>query len=314
LTLERGVPLVVLSMKEEAEMETQKIGTVIIDTVVEMARWTVDPDWLLPPANREGIEQEYEWLGPRFVDRETGKLILSLHSYLIRSQGQIILLDTCCGNDKDRYGAFPYHMLSTPYLSRLETAGVRPDEVDIIMCTHLHADHIGWNTRLQDGNWVPTFPRAKYIMSRREHDYWIKSVREETEIPMAINAYNDSVAPVIASGQAVLVEDDGARDLLGDGFSFFALNGHTPGHFGLLIESGQHRALLTGDAIHHPVQFAFPEWGSIGEVDAATALRSRRRIIEFCADTDTLLLTGHFPEPTAGFVYSHGKGARFRFA
>ncbi|HEX4077532.1 MAG TPA: MBL fold metallo-hydrolase [Rhizomicrobium sp.] len=294
-------------------MQSQQIGSVAIDTVVEMARWTVDPNWLLPPATRDGVQSEIDWLGSRCVEPGTEKFILSLHSFLIRTPHHTILFDTCCGNDKERGGAFPFHRLSTPYLDRLAAAGVQPEAVDIVMCTHLHADHIGWNTRLRNGRWVPTFPNTKYIISRKENDYWTKAVREETEIPMAITAYNDSVAPVIETGQAVLVEDDGAHDLFDDGFRLFPLNGHTPGHTGLLVTDGGRRALLTGDAIHHPVQFARPEWGSIGEVDAAAALISRRHIIEFCADTDTLLLTGHFPDPTAGHVYSHGNGARFRF-
>lgn len=295
-------------------MHPLRLGDLVIETVDELAHWPVDHDWLLPSSSLDAILAELSWMGPTFVEPGTNRLVMGLHAYLIRTPRHTILLDTCCGNDKERDGLYPFHRLSTPFLDRLAAAGVRPESVDFVMCTHLHADHIGWNTRLSNGRWIPTFPNARYIFSRKEADYWAKAVAEKTEIPMAIQAYNDSVLPVIETRQALLVDHDGEAEILGRDFRFFPLNGHTPGHTGLMVTSGDRRALLTGDAIHHPVQFVHPEWGSIGEVEPPLAYASRRRIIETCADQDVLLLTGHFPAPTAGHVISHGASARFHFA
>ncbi|HVZ17154.1 MAG TPA: MBL fold metallo-hydrolase [Terriglobales bacterium] len=294
-------------------MQPVRIGETVIETVVEMDYWPVEPTWLIPPATHEGIAKELSWMGPRLVEPGTNKLILSLHTYLIRTGRHTILLDTCCGNGKERGGAYPFHMLDTPYLDRLAALGVKPEEVDFVMCTHLHADHIGWNTHRLDGRWVPTFPNARYIISREEHAYWDTAVKQVTEIPMAVAAYLDSVVPVLDSGQVVLVADEDGSDLLGEQFRFFPLRGHTPGHTGLLFSDGNRQALLTGDAIHHAVQFPYPEWSSLGEVQAEAALASRLRIRDYCADADVLLLTGHFPAPTAGRVVSHGSSARFQF-
>jgi glyoxylase-like metal-dependent hydrolase (beta-lactamase superfamily II) len=295
-------------------MHPQKLGALVIETVDELGYWPVDHQWLLPSSTLNAILAELSWMGPIFVEPGTHKLVMGLHAYLIRTPRHTILVDTCCGNDKERDGLYPFHRRSTAFLERLATAGVHPADVDFVMCTHLHADHIGWNTRLENGRWIPTFPNARYIFSRKEADYWAASVAAETEIPMAIQAYNDSVLPVIEARQALLVEHDGEAEILGREFRFFPLNGHTPGHTGLMVTSGDRRALLTGDAIHHPVQFVHPDWGSIGEVDATTALVTRRRIIDTCLDQDVLLLTGHFPAPTAGHVISQGGSARFCFS
>ena len=205
-------------------------------------------------------------------------------------------------------------MLDTPYLQNLAALGCKPDDIDYVMCSHLHADHIGWNTRLQDGKWVPTFPRAKYLVSRDEAAYWEAAVTNKTTNAFAIGAYEDSIAPVIAAGQFVMVDGkDGVAALLGDEFRLYPLPGHTPGHTGLLVESGTSRALLTADAIHSPIQFLHPEWSTAGDRDRKTAERTRRHIIETCTDTDTLVMTGHFPAPSVGRLKSVGGVPQFHF-
>ena len=190
---------------------------------------------------------------------------------MIRTKHHTILFDTCCGNHKERGGVYPFHMVDTPYLENLAAMGCKPEDIDFVMCSHLHADHIGWNTRLQDGKWIPTFPKAKYLVSRDEAAYWEVAVRDKNEVPFAIAAYEDSVAPVIAAGQFVTVDGkDGVAALLGDEFQLYPLAGHTPGHTGLLVESGNSRALLTADALHSPIQFLHPEWSTSGDRDRNT--------------------------------------------
>ncbi len=218
------------------------------------------------------------------------------------------------GNHKERGGLYPFHMVDTPYLENLAAMGCKPESIDFVMCSHLHADHIGWNTRLHDGKWIPTFPRAKYLVSRHEAVYWEAAVRDKKTIPFAIAAYEDSIAPVIAAGQFVTVDGkDGVAALLGDEFQLYPLAGHTPGHTGLLVESGASRALLTADALHSPIQFLHPEWSTSGDRDRNTAEQTRRHIIETYTDADVLLMTGHFPAPSVGRLVSAGGVPEFRF-
>jgi glyoxylase-like metal-dependent hydrolase (beta-lactamase superfamily II) len=175
-------------------------------------------------------------------------------------------------------------------------------------------DHIGWNTRLQDGKWIPTFPNAKYIISRDESAYWEVAARTKTEMPFGIAAYEDSVAPVIAAGQVAVVDGkDGVASMLGDEFHLYPLVGHTPGHTGLFVESGERRALLSGDALHSPIQILHPEWGTAGDGDALAAEKTRRHIIETCTDRDILLMSGHFPAPTVGRLSTIAGIPQFRF-
>ena len=258
--------------------------------------------------------EERDWMVPRFFDPENRKVLLSIHTYVIRTKHHTILFDTCCGNHKERGGVKPFHMVDTPYLTNLAAMGCRPEDVDFVMCSHLHVDHIGWNTRLQDGKWIPTFPNAKYIISRDEAAYWETAVKNRTEVAFGITAYEDSVAPVIAAGQAMIVDaKDAVGSLLGDEFHLQPLVGHTPGHTGLFIESGGRRAVLTGDALHSPIQVLHPEWGTSGDVDLKAAEQTRRQMIEYCTDRDILLMTGHFPAPTVGRLVTIGGIPQFRF-
>jgi len=290
------------------------LNAVTIDILAEQPDAAFDLAWLFPHITFEQFMTERDWMVPRFFDPEHKKVHVSIHTYVIRTAQRTILFDTCCGNLKERRGVYPFHMVDTPYLENLAAMGVRPEDVDFVMCSHLHLDHIGWNTRLQDGEWVPTFPNAKYLISRDEAAYWAELVKNAKKISMGIAAYQDSVAPVIAAGQAVTVDGkDGVAALLGDEFRLYPLPGHTPGHTGLWVESGAARALLIGDALHSPIQFVHPEWGTTGDIDPAMAERTRRALIESCTDRDILLMTGHFPPPSVGRLVSSGGGLRFHY-
>jgi len=295
-------------------MAPHLLNAVTIDILVEQPRAEFDLAWLFPKNTFEQFMEQRDWMVPRFFDPEKRKVLLSIHTYVIRTKHHTILFDTCCGNHKERGGVYPFHMVDTPYLENLAAMGCRPEDIDFVMCSHLHVDHIGWNTRLQDGKWVPTFPRAKYLVSRDEAAYWEAAVRDKTEVPFGIAAYEDSVAPVIAAGQFVIVEGkDGVASLLGDEFQLYPLLGHTPGHTGLFVESGKNRALLVGDALHSPIQILHPEWSTAGDRDRKTAEQTRRHLIETCTDSDIVLMTGHFPAPSVGRLVSVGGVPQFRF-
>ena len=176
-----------------------QLGEIEISRVVESEGPFVDVFGFLPDAQKEVIEANRDWLFPRYIDSVSMMIILNIQSYILRTPKHTILVDACVGNHKNRPGRPMFHQLNTPYLADLEKAGVRPEEVDIVMCTHLHVDHVGWNTKLVDGRWVPTFPNAKYVFARKEHDFWEQRQKDGTEGPVP-NVYDDSVLPVVEAG------------------------------------------------------------------------------------------------------------------
>ncbi|MDP6563760.1 MAG: MBL fold metallo-hydrolase [Alphaproteobacteria bacterium] len=284
------------------------IGEFEISRVVESEGPFLEVGTFIPDSDPEFIEAHREWLIPRFIEPGTTKIILTIQSYILRTPRQTILVDACVGNDKPRPGRPMFDQLNTPYLADLAAAGVQPEEVDVVLCTHLHVDHVGWNTRLVDGRWVPTFPNAKYIFARREHDFWEQRHRDGSEGPVP-NVYDDSVLPVMEAGQAVLVDMDHQID---DGLWFEPAPGHTPGNVVLNLRSGDARAVLSGDVTHHPLQLLRPEWSSRACEDAAMSATTRRALLERLADTDTLMVPAHFASPSMGHVIGRGDGFGYR--
>ena len=296
-------------------MQVQRIGEVEITRIVEIEQMALDTLWLFPKAAPELIAANLDWLGPRLIDPDGAKLYLSFHSFLVRTPHHTILVDTCNGNHKQRPSMPAWSNLELPYLQNLARAGVAPEDVDIVLCTHLHADHVGWNTRLLDGRWVPTFPNARYLMSRPEYEHWNRLHRAGPEQPVNRGSFADSVLPVMAHGQAELVEMDHVLDQeIGECLRLEGAPGHSPGHVLLHVGQGHDRAVLCGDVIHHPLQLAEPALCCGVDFDPAGSIRSRRALLECVADTSTTLLTAHFPAPTAGHVVRHGDAFRFRFA
>jgi glyoxylase-like metal-dependent hydrolase (beta-lactamase superfamily II) len=247
--------------------------------------------------------------GPRLVDPATGHLVFSFHSFVIRTGHHTILIDTCLGNDKERPTRPQFHRLRSGYLADLTAIGVGPETVDYVMCTHLHWDHVGWNTRLDNGRWVPTFPNARYVMARREYDHWHAVQQRGEDSPHRL-AFEDSVLPVVASGQGQLVDEDFALE---DGLWFEAAPGHTPGNIVIHARSRDDRALFSGDVLHHQLQLAKPEWSTLACTDGDLSRRTRIRLIEEHAERGTRLLPAHFPAPTAGRIIRHGSAYRYAF-
>jgi glyoxylase-like metal-dependent hydrolase (beta-lactamase superfamily II) len=228
-------------------------------------------------------------------------LLMSFHSWVVRTRHHTILVDSCAGNDKNRPGSPRFHMLKQPYLERLKAAGVEPDDVDFVLCTHLHGDHVGWNTRLVDGRWVPTFPKAKYVFSKIERDYWdpTRGLPDGSGGKAHVGTryafpFEDSVLPVIAAGQAMIV--DGEHQL-GDGMLIEPAPGHTPGHVTLRLRSRNQEGLFVGDILHHPIQVHYPDWNSRVCTLQEVARKTRRRVLEDCAEHNSVMLPAHFASP-----------------
>jgi glyoxylase-like metal-dependent hydrolase (beta-lactamase superfamily II) len=272
-----------------------RIGAVSITRVVEIEA-SGGLRRVLPQAQPEAV-REIGWLHPHFIDDE-GRLKGAIQALAVQTPDRRIIVDTCVGNDKHRPERPAWNMLQTSFINDLADAGFPPEGVDTVMCTHLHVDHVGWNTRLQDGRWVPTFPNARYLMAERELEHWRS---DPADMPQQILA--DSVRPVFEAGLVDLVPTD---HRICDEISLVPTPGHTPGHVSVLIRSAGEQALITGDFVHHPCQIARPDWSSAVDTDAGMAAATRRRIFEQYADTPTLIIGTHFATPTAGRLVRDG--------
>ena len=260
---------------------------------------------------RERFAAHLPWMAPTHYDPASDKLITSNHSWLIRTGRHTILLDSCAGNHKPRPWLPRFHMLDIPFLERLRAVGVAPEDIDIVLCTHLHADHVGWNTKLENGRWVPTFPNARYLFSRIEKEHFDPEVGDRrAQSPGRSQMYDDSVLPVLQSGQALLLEGDHAID---DRMVVEPAPGHTPGHVILKLNDGGGRGLFCGDVLHHPVQVYEPTWNTRFCELPAQAVATRRRILEHCAEHNALLFPTHFAAPHVAAIRSSGAGFRPEF-
>jgi glyoxylase-like metal-dependent hydrolase (beta-lactamase superfamily II) len=276
-----------------------QVGDVRVTKVLELeVRGSVT--WILPDATSDNLRAT-PWLNPHFVDDE-GKAVMSVHALVIESDGRRILVDTCVGNDKPR--TIPgWNLRQGGFLGDLAAAGFPAETIDTVICTHLHVDHVGWNTRLVDGVWVPTFPKARYLIQKSEFAHW-----DANEEKVYGDVMGDSVRPVLDAGLADLV---GADVRIAADVSLEPTPGHTPGHVSVHVESRGEEAWITGDLMHHPAQCAHPEWVSRADVDPDLALRTRRRFLERCAATGPLVLGTHFAGPTAGRIVRDGDAFRF---
>ncbi len=285
-------------------MSMLKIGDVTVIKVVELDRSSFAIGAMLPESTPERIEAQRDWLGPELLDAATGVHKASIHSYVVRTPQHTVVIDTCVGNDKPRNGVQPWHMRRGPYLEDLAAAGVKPEDVDLVVCTHLHVDHVGWNTRLDGGRWVPTFPKARYIFGREEFEFWKKESETGRE---EFGLIDDSVMPIVDAGRASLVESDYVID---DRLQLEPSPGHTPGHCSVRLRTKAGEAVFTGDMMHRPVQVAETAWNSRFCTDGELARKTRRAFVERHADADVTILAAHFPVP--GRIVAPGGKTRFR--
>jgi glyoxylase-like metal-dependent hydrolase (beta-lactamase superfamily II) len=281
-------------------MSQFQVGDVKISRIVESeGPW--DGTFLLPNATGENVQKEAEWLYPTFAD-EGGKLRMSIHSIVIESQGKRIIVDTCIGNDKVRSNP-AWNKLHLPYLEDLQKLGHSREAIDHVICTHLHIDHVGWNTMLKNDKWVATFPNAKYLVGGTEWDFFSRS-----QDPFFKDPVDDSVRPVMAEGRVDLVDD---KHRITDEVWLEATPGHTPGHFAVRISSKGQDAVITGDLMHHPIQCRYPEWDDLFDVDGPQAKKTRRGFCERYADTNVAVIGTHFASPSVGKIIKKDDSFRY---
>ena len=285
-------------------MPQSPLGEIVIQRIVESICTGFDPLSFFPGSTLDDWARHRTWMEPRALDPASGNLILTIQAFLVRTRHHTILIDTCVGNHKSRPLRPFWHMqkLNT-FLPRLAAAGVNPEDVDYVMCTHLHGDHVGWNTQLRDGRWVPTFPNAKYIFAQREWDS-IEALHRRDPQPQ----FADSILPVMEARQAQLVSSEFA---LNDEVWLEPTPGHTPGHACVHLASRGAEAVITGDCIHSPVQCVELGWTMRADSDPALASATRRGFLERYCDSGVMVCATHFPEPSIGRIIQRDKSFWF---
>jgi glyoxylase-like metal-dependent hydrolase (beta-lactamase superfamily II) len=281
------------------EFRRWKVGDAWITRIVEIGPMFMPPQGLFPASTREQVKAR-AWLQPCFADAD-GQINLSFQCFLIEAGGRRILVDTCIGDNK-RLAQEAFSGRVTQFLGTLGRAGAGPDQIDTVLCTHLHFDHVGWNTRLVDGAWVPTFPKARYLFARDEVAFALEGALEAGDESVA-----ESIRPILDAGLADLVATD--HRICAE-VRFEPTPGHTPGHVSVVVESGGAQAIISGDAFHHPLQLAHPGMASSFCEDAALGEATRRRLFASIAGQPVLLIGSHFCEPSAGLVTADGDGWR----
>lgn len=284
----------------ERNLMRWRVGQFTITKMVQEES-PIDNAWLFAEATPERVRR-HAWLSPHFATPD-GLFKGAINVFAIEGQGRKIIVDTGVGNDKKRANP-AWNMLHAPFLHDLEQAGYPVESIDTVICTHLHVDHVGWNTRLVNGRWVPTFPNARYLFARKEWEYWNT---EDAERLAEDDVIGDSVRPIVEAGRSQLVEMD---HRICDQVWFEPTPGHTPGHVSVHIASEGNEAVITGDMMHHPFQCAEPDITSNFCTDKTQANRTRRAFLERYSDRPVLVLGTHFPTPTAGHIVRDGAAWR----
>ena len=275
-------------------------GDLTVHRIIEQETTFLPALDMFPALTEDLLAQNRDWLRKAGAIDADDMLILCFQSYIVRTPDHTILIDSCIGNDKPRPRPKWNMKTDDTYLRALRAAGFAVEDIDFLMCTHLHVDHVGWNTRLEGGRWVPTFPKARYLFGKTEFDYWT-----EQHAKTAVPAFGDSVLPVVEAKRAEIVRDDFA---IGDHLRILPTPGHTPGHSAFVLGREKDDAVFAGDLIHSPLQALHPELSPRFDVDQAQAAVTRRNFLERYCDTDTLCCTAHFPSPSTGKIRRKGNG------
>lgn len=260
------------------------VGRVKITNVVEIGA-TGGTRFILPQATPEEA-QKMPWLVPHYANAE-GRLRLNVQSWIVETPSHKIIVDTCIGNDKANRSVPVWNGLNKPFLNDLAAASYPIDTIDTVLCTHLHVDHVGWNTTLLGGKWVPTFANARYLFGKTEYEHWAAHSPEGEHRAV----FEDSVQPIVDAGRADLI---GSDHRIGDEISLISTPGHTPGHMSILVTSDGQQALLTGDVAHHPCQMAHLDWSSTADSDPVQSIETRKMLFSRFADTPALVFGGHY--------------------
>ncbi len=276
-------------------------GDFAIHRIVEQETTFLPAQDMLPGLAPDVLAENRAWMRQAGALDDNDVLILCFQSYVIETPHHTILIDSCIGNDKQRPQRPKWHMKTDDtYMKALSAAGFSVDDIDFVMCTHLHVDHVGWNTRLEGDRWVPTFQNARYLFAKTEFDYW-----SEQNGKAAVAPFVDSVLPVVEAGRAEIVRNE---HQIGDHVRILATPGHTPGHVAFTFGRNRDDAVFSGDLMHSPLQALHPELSPKFDVDPAQAAATRRSFLERYCGTDTLCCTAHFPSPSAGRIRRKGNG------
>lgn len=281
-----------------------QIGDISVTSIVEVPKFAGPVDMMLEDATIAIGEPYYDWLKPHFV-REDGEFLLQWQAFVIRTDDRVIMIDTCIGNDRKLHFEW-FNNMQTSFLEDLIAAGVHPDQVDTVCCTHMHFDHVGWNTRLVDGEWVPTFPNARYLFDKTEY-------AEITHMKETGNFHADhlpeTIDPIIAADLHEFIDADGYE--ICPGVRMERTPGHTAGHCSVYIESQGEHAVIIGDMMHHPIQCAIPDHYVPLDNDPATGIKTRVEFVKSNADKDIMVIGNHFCDPVAGWICSAGDSWKF---
>jgi glyoxylase-like metal-dependent hydrolase (beta-lactamase superfamily II) len=279
-------------------MKTWRVGRVEITRIVEVWKWEDDIGMALEGGTPSMVLAQ-PWLLPNHATRE-GRMFINFQAFVLKVGKRRIMIDTCVGADRER--EFPvFTRMQTTFLEDLASIGITPSDVDTVLCTHLHFDHVGWNTRLVDGRWVPTFPNARYLFSRKEYDHWV--MLRETGAYHGVNHLADSVDPVVAAG---LVDFITHEHRISDEIRLLPTPGHTPDHVSVLIDSEDEQAVITGDVMHHPIQVAMPGHPATFDMDKAAGAKTRVDFVTRFQEKPVLVIGSHFADPGAGYIVRHG--------
>ena len=277
------------------------VGDLTIHRIIEQETTFLPALEMLPGLTPDLLAENRPWMREAAALDAQDALILCFQSYVVKTPHHIILVDSCIGNDKPRPARPKWDMKTDDtYMRGLAAAGLSTGDIDFVMCTHLHPDHVGWNTRLEGGRWVPTFPNARYVFARDEFDCWTEQNAKKPVPP-----FNDSVLPVVEAKRADIVRNDYE---IGDHVRILAAPGHTPGHVAFAFGRGRGDAVVSGDLMHSPLQARYPELSMKFDVDQAQAARTRCNFLERYCDADTLCCPAHFPSPSAGKIRRWGDG------
>jgi glyoxylase-like metal-dependent hydrolase (beta-lactamase superfamily II) len=280
-----------------------RVGDVEVFSIPEVVSFDDDINVLLPNATPE-LVLKYPWLQPHYATPE-GRMIINFQGFVVKAGGRHIVVDTCIGADRQReYDVFCN--LKSDYMQDLKSIGVTPDNVDTVLCTHLHFDHVGWNAQRLNNRWVPTFPKARYLFGRIEYEHWMGLYR--TKGYHDLLHVEECVMPIIEAGLVDLIE---MKHQINEEISLEPTPGHTPGHVSVRIRSRGDEAIITGDMLHTPLQIAVPDWIGNFDMDRALAAQQRARFVKASADKPLLVIGSHFPQPTAGHIVSDGDSWRF---
>jgi glyoxylase-like metal-dependent hydrolase (beta-lactamase superfamily II) len=277
------------------------VGDLTIHRIIEQETTFLLAQDMLPDLTPDMLAENRAWMKQAGALDDTDTLILCFQSYIVKTPHHTVLIDSCIGNDKPRPNRPQWNMKTDDsYMRALAASGFSVADIDFVMCTHLHVDHVGWNTRLENGRWVPTFPNARYVFAKSEYDYWV-DMNAKTQVPPFV----DSVLPLVEARKADIVIND---FMLGDHARILPTPGHTPGHVAFTFGRGKDGVVFAGDLMHTPLQTRYPELSPKFDVDPKLAAATRRNFLQRYCDTDTLCCTAHFPSPSAGKIRRRGNG------